>query len=158
MNQPWVYMCPPSWTPPPATSLPTPSLRGSVVTQSCPTLCDPMDYSPPGSTVHEIFQARILEWVAISFSRGSSQPRDWTQVSCTAGRFFTDGATRKALSLRQILVPSVFQTARIWVLLMFCFLFCWCLWEKFLSCSNFQAECILQQEGTNGGKSYTYTS
>ena len=53
-----------------------------------------MDCSPPGSSVHEIFQARILEWVAISFSRGSSQPRDRTQVSCTAGRFFTDWATR----------------------------------------------------------------
>ena len=52
--------------------------------------------SPPGSSVHEIFQARILEWVAISFSRGSSQPRDRTQVSCTAGKFFTDWATREA--------------------------------------------------------------
>ena len=67
-----------------------------LVTQSCPTLCDPMDCSPPGSSVHGIFQARILEWVAISFSRGSSQPRDGTQVSCTAGRFFTDWATREA--------------------------------------------------------------
>ena len=56
-----------------------------LVAQSCPTLCDPMDCSPPGSSVHEIFQARILEWVAISFSRGSSQPRDRTRVSCTAG-------------------------------------------------------------------------
>ena len=46
--------------------------------QSCGTLCDPMNYSPPGSSVHGIFQARILEWVAISFSRGSSQPRDPT--------------------------------------------------------------------------------
>ena len=61
-----------------------------LVAQSYPTLCDPMDCNPPGSSVHEIFQARILEWVAISFSRGSSQPRDRTQVSCTAGRFFTD--------------------------------------------------------------------
>ena len=67
-----------------------------LVTQ-CPTLCDPMDCSPPGSSVHEISQARILEWVAISFSRGSSQPRDRTRVSCTAGRFFTDWATREAL-------------------------------------------------------------
>ena len=49
----------------------------SEVTQSCPTLCDPMDYSLPGSSVHGIFQARILGWVAISFSRGSSQP-PWT--------------------------------------------------------------------------------
>ena len=50
----------------------------------------------PGSSVHEISQARILEWVAISFSRGSSQPRDWTQVSWIAGRFFTVWATREA--------------------------------------------------------------
>ena len=54
------------------------------VTQSCPTLCDPMDY-----TVHEILQARILEWVAIPFSGGSSQSRDQTQVSHIAGGFFT---------------------------------------------------------------------
>ena len=60
-----------------------------LVTQSCPTLCDPMDCSPPGSSVHGILQARILEWAAISFSRGSSQPRDWTQVSHITGRFFT---------------------------------------------------------------------
>ena len=51
-----------------------------LVAQSCPTLCDPMEYSPPGSSVHGILQPRTLEWVAISFSRGSSQPRDWTQV------------------------------------------------------------------------------
>ena len=48
----------------------------SEVAQLCPTLCDPMDCSPPGSSIHGILQARILEWVAISFSRGSSQPRD----------------------------------------------------------------------------------
>ena len=53
-------------------------------TQSCPTLCDPLDY-----TVHGISQARILEWVAIPFTRGSSQPRDRTHVSCFAGGFFT---------------------------------------------------------------------
>ena len=56
---------------------------------SCPTLCDPMGCSPPSSSVHGILQARILEWVAIPFSRGSPQPRDRTQVSCIAGRFFT---------------------------------------------------------------------
>ena len=60
-----------------------------LVTQSCLTLCDPMDCSPPGSSVHGILQARILEWVAFPFSRGSSQPRDETQVSCIAGGFFT---------------------------------------------------------------------
>ena len=53
-----------------------------ICTQSCPTLCDPMDCSPPGSSVHGISQARILEWVAISFSRGSSWHRDWTRTFC----------------------------------------------------------------------------
>ena len=52
-----------------------------LVTQLCPTLCDTMDCSPPGSSVHGILQARILEWVAISFSRGSSQPSDQTRIS-----------------------------------------------------------------------------
>ena len=65
----------------------------SEVAQSCPTLCDPMDCSPPGSSIHGILQARILEWVAISFSRGSSRPRDRTQVSHTAGRCFNLWAT-----------------------------------------------------------------
>ena len=60
------------------------------VAQSCPTLCNSTDY-----TVHGILQARILEWVAVPFSKGSSQPRDRTQVSCNAGRFLTSWATRK---------------------------------------------------------------
>ena len=68
----------------------------SEVTQLCPTLCDPMDCSPPGSSVHGIFQARVLEWIAISFARGSSWPRDRTRVSCTAGRCFTVWATRES--------------------------------------------------------------
>ena len=59
--------------------------------------CDPMDCSPQGSSIHGILQARILEWVAISFSRGSSQPKDWTLVSCIAGRRFNLLATREAL-------------------------------------------------------------
>ena len=59
-------------------------------------LCDPVDYSPPGFSVHGILQARILEWVASSFSRGSSWPRDWTQVSLIAGRHFNLWATREA--------------------------------------------------------------
>ena len=70
----------------------------NVVAQSCPTLCDPMDCSPPGSSVHEIFQARILEWIAILFSRGSSQPKDGTWVSCIGARFFTFEATREVLT------------------------------------------------------------
>ena len=61
-------------------------VKWSEFAQSCPTLCNPMDCSLPGSSIHGIFQAKILKWVAISFSRGSSQPRDWTWVSCTAGR------------------------------------------------------------------------
>ena len=61
----------------------------SEVAQSCLTLCDPIDCSLPGSSVHGIFQAIILEWIAISFSRGSSQPRDRTQVSCIVDRHFT---------------------------------------------------------------------
>ena len=59
-----------------------------LVVQSGLTLCDPMDCSPPSSSVHGIFQASILEWVAMPSSRGSSQPRDQTQVSCITGRFF----------------------------------------------------------------------
>ena len=67
----------------------------SEVTQSCPTLCDPMDCSLPGSSVHGIFQAIVLEWIAISFSSGSSRPRDGTQVSCIVDRRFTIWATRE---------------------------------------------------------------
>ena len=70
-------------------SLPSPSFSEVLVAQSCLTLCNPTDCSPPGSSVHGILQARILEWVAISFSRGSSQLRDQTQVSCIAGKSFT---------------------------------------------------------------------
>ena len=60
------------------------SLKWSEVAQSCPTLCDPMDCSLPSSSVHGILQARILEWVAISFSRGSSRPRDRIASAMTA--------------------------------------------------------------------------
>ena len=62
----------------------------ALVTQSCPTLCDPMDCSPPGSSVHGIVQARILEWDAIPFLSRSSWPRDWTQVSCIASKFLSE--------------------------------------------------------------------
>ena len=66
------------------------------VAQLCMTLCNPTDCSPPASAVHVVLQARRLEWVASAFSRGSSQPRDQTQVSCFAGGFFTMWATREA--------------------------------------------------------------
>ena len=59
-----------------------------LVAKLCPTLVTPWDCNPPGSSVHEILQARILEWVGIPFSRGSSWPRDWTHVSCITGQFF----------------------------------------------------------------------
>ena len=69
-------------------------------TQSCLTLCDPMDYltlcDPMDYTIHGILQARILEWVAVPFSRRSSQPRDQTQVSHIVGRFYTNWATMEA--------------------------------------------------------------
>ena len=72
---------------------------------------DPMDCSPPGSSVHGILQARILEWVALSPSRGSSQPRDQTRVSCIAVGFFTSWATRK--------IPSKVSIDDSWVNSMF---------------------------------------
>ena len=71
-----------------------------LITKLCPTLCNHMDRSPPGFFVHGILQARILEWVSIPFSRGSSQPRDQTQVSSIAHSFFTIWATQE--------VPKIF--------------------------------------------------
>ena len=70
------------------------------VTQSCPTLCDPMNWRLPGSSFLGILQARILEWVANLFCRGSSWPRDQTRASSIAGRFFTSWATREAVLLQ----------------------------------------------------------
>ena len=67
----------------------SPKERECEVVQSCPTLCDPMDCSLPGSSVHGIFQTIVLEWIAISFSKGSSQPRDHTWVSRVVDRRFT---------------------------------------------------------------------
>ena len=88
------------------------------VDQSCPTLCDPMDY-----TGHRILQDKILKWAALPFSRGSSQPRDWTQVSCIAGGFFTSWATGKprntgvgGLSLLQ----QIFLTQELNLVLLHC--------------------------------------
>ena len=79
----------------------SPGLTNNVyvlIAQLCPTLCDPIDCSPPGSSVHGILQAGTLEWVAIPFSRISSWPRNWTPVSYIAGRFFTIWTTREALN------------------------------------------------------------
>ena len=81
----------------------------SEVAQLSLTLCDPMHCSLPGSSIHGIFQARVLEWVAISFSRGSSGSRDRTQVSHITGRHFTIRATREALSSQWKFRKRAFQ-------------------------------------------------
>ena len=73
-----------------------------LVTSVVLSLCDTMDCSLPGSSVHGILQARILEWVAMSSSMGSSQPRDWAQVSCIAGRLFTTEPSGKPSELYSI--------------------------------------------------------
>ena len=80
-----IFLCIPTQSPP-SSQISSYRLKRSEVkvAQWCPTLWDPMNY-----TVHEILQARKLEWVVFPFSRGSAQPRDWTKVSCIAGRFFT---------------------------------------------------------------------
>ena len=85
------------------TSWTTAVLKWSEVAQSCSTLCDLMDCSLQCSSIHGIFQARVLEWVAICFSRGSSWPRDWILISCIVGRCFTIWATREE-------VPNLFLT------------------------------------------------
>ena len=69
--------------------------------QSCLTLCNPMDCTLPSSSVYRIFQTRILEWVAISYSRGSSPPRYGTWISCIGGRFFTTKPPGKPLLFPQ---------------------------------------------------------
>ena len=89
----------------------------SEVAQPCPTLCDPIDCSLPGSSVHGIFQARVLEWVAISFSRGSSRPRDWTRVSRIVGRCFTFCLTKEIATHSNILawrIPWTEKSSRLW--------------------------------------------
>ena len=96
------------------------------VAQSSPTLGDPMDYSLPGSSIHGIFQARILEWVAISFSKRSSQPRDWTPVSCIVGRHFTVWATREYRLEPLFILTFIDQLwfSHILCIIFYCFLFC----------------------------------
>ena len=96
------------------------------VAKSCLTLCDPMDCSPPGSSVHGIYQARILEWVAISSPKGSPQPRDWTSpmAPALAGRFFTIEPPGKPLSSTDTrclcLGPRVSQTKIFMLLRLMC--------------------------------------
>ena len=92
------YMCTYGW-----------QKKESEVAQLHLTLCDPVDCSPPGFSVHGILQARILEWVATSFFRGSSQPRDWTQVSHIVGRCFSLWATRGAMLLYSRNQPTLWS-------------------------------------------------
>ena len=89
------------------------------VAQSCPTLCDPMDSRPPGSSLHGILQARILDWVAIPFSRRSSWPRNQTWVSCIIGRFFTVWATGEAQTILYCTLNNFVKRVEI-VLYAFC--------------------------------------
>ena len=82
-----------------------------LVIELCPTLHNPRDCSWPGSSVHGILQARILEWVAIHFSRESSWPRDWTQVSSIAGSCFTIWASREAPIILNSLLKAISEGA-----------------------------------------------
>ena len=84
-------------------------MKSESVSPSVVSDCDPMDCSPSGSSVHGTLQARILEWVANPFSRGSFRPRDWTQVARNTGRFFTVWATREAQKVLEL--DNYFKTA-----------------------------------------------
>ena len=90
-------------------------LNWTEVAQLCPTLCNPIDCSLPGSSVHGILQAIVLEWIAISFSRGSSQPRTRTRVSRIVDRRFTIWATREVLIRRK----RRWNVLRFWLSLIF---------------------------------------
>ena len=101
-----------------------------LVAQLCPILCDPMDCNPPGSFVCGILQTRVLEWVAIPFSRGSFKPMDQTQVSCTAGRFFTTCEAKMNFSSRRIWILNsgplliIYVTYSTLIFLSLCILIC----------------------------------
>ena len=107
----------------------------SKVAQSCPTLSNPMDCSLPGSSIHGIFQARVLEWGAIAFSRGSSWSRDQTQVSCMAGRFFTTKPPEKPNF--NIYLSTMWSSGQWWVW--------WILWD--FSDKNTEVGCHFLLQG-----------
>jgi len=93
--------------------------KWSEFAQLCPTFCDPMDCSLPGFSVHGIFQARVLEWVAISFSKGSSQAGDWTRVSNIAGRCFTLWAIALCVHLRRCSCLSLLFSGTLYSIVIF---------------------------------------
>ena len=103
----------------------------SEVAQSCPTFCDPMDCSLPGSFIHGLFQARELEWVAISFSRGSSWPKDLTCISCIGRQILYHWATREALLLTFSILNS--RPCVDWDPHLFCALTHYYLWALFMA-------------------------
>ena len=102
-----------------------------LVAQLCQSLCDSLDCSPPGSSVHGILQARILEWVAIPFSKRSSWPRGGTQVSRNAGSFFTIWVTREAhmwIYIYLFICLSVCLSTYLCLCLSFCLSIHICIW------------------------------
>ena len=105
-----------------------------LVAQSCLTLCDPLDCSPPGSSVHEILHARILEWVVISFSRGSFPPRDQTQISCIEGSPKVLRGMQWFLFMSILFYPVSFLKTRLYLIHLNTFYYLWvglvCLWLK----------------------------
>ena len=100
-NTPWLYYLRPSSSSfiplQPCSLLCVPFVSIVSLLSLAWLFCDSVDYRPPGSSIHWISQARMLEWITISFSRGPSQPRDWTRLTYITGRFFTPEPPAKAL-------------------------------------------------------------
>ena len=121
------------------------------VAQSCLTFCDPMDCSPPGSSVHGILQTRILEWDARPSSRGSSRPRDWTHVSyvsCIGRWFLTTSATWEVHRIQLIIkkkLPKKSMWSRVHQSVWFPIDLMWFLTLLFFSLFNFQYNSVTQQ-------------
>ena len=105
-----------------------------LVTQSCLTFCDTVDSSPPSSSVHGIFQARILEYVTILFSREFSRLRDWTLVSCIAGRFFIIWATKEWCTLL-LTTGMMLYKSHLSIFFFYCLCF-WCHSQKIIVENN----------------------
>ena len=134
------------WQPDEQDTVPTLKLEsesGSVVSDSL----QPRGLSPPGFSVHGILQARILQWVAIPFCRGSSQPRDRTEVSCLSGRFFTIWATREAS--KKLTSYSVCLSEDTFTRIPFIIIF-WKLKYKFMEITSSQWSSIWKLKARNG--------